>query len=99
MPARNVFVTIDKIFFGYMAVIGLLAGAILVAIPDAGDGWFKPYFWVLIAVALFDGAGLLRRHSQPGTALSMEARPLGFVIGIVLMVVVPTLAGSSARFF
>ena len=44
MPARNVFVTIDKIFFGYMAVIGLLAGAILVAIPDAGDGWFKPYF-------------------------------------------------------
>ena len=31
--------------------------------------------------------------------LSMEARLLGFVIGIVLMVVIPTLAGSPARFF
>ena len=98
-PARNVLVTIDRIFFGYMAVVGILAGAILIAFPSVGDRWFKPYFWVLIAVALFDGVGLLRRHTQPGTALSMEARLLGFVIGVVLMVVVPTLAGSSARFF
>ena len=85
-------------FFGYMAVVGILAGAILVAFPSVGDSWFKPYFWVLISVALFDGVGLLRRQSQTGTVLSMEARLLGFVIGIVLMVVVPTLAGSSARF-
>jgi hypothetical protein len=96
-PARNVFVTIDRMFFGYMAVVGISAGAILVALPSAGDSWFKPYFWVLLAVALFDGVALLRR--QPGTALSIEARLLGFVIGIVLMVSVPTLAGSSARFF
>ena len=98
-PAWNVFVTIDRMFFGYMAVVGILAGAILVAFPSVGDSWFKPYFWVLISVALFDGVGLLRRQSQTGTVLSMEARLLGFVIGIVLMVVVPTLAGSSARFF
>ena len=82
-----------------MAVVGILTGTILVAVPSAGDGWFKPYFWVLIAVALFDGSAAVYRQSQPGAPLAMEARLLGFVIGIVLMVAVPSIAGSSARFF
>lgn len=30
--------------------------------------------------------------------LTMHTRWLGFVIGVVLVVVIPTLAGSSARF-
>lgn len=92
--------TSDRIFLGYMALIGLLTGAILVAIPGIGDSWFKPYFWVLIAVAVFDGAVILLRRSQPTRGMvSIEAKLLGFVIGILLMVAVPTLAGSSVRFF
>jgi hypothetical protein len=94
-----VFMTIDRIFFGYIAMVGISTGAILVAAPSLGDGWFKPYFWMLIAVALFDGLAALYRHNQPGTALTMDARLLGFVIGIVLMVAIPWIAGSSARFF
>ena len=82
-----------------MAMVGILTGAILIAAPSAGDSWFKPYFWVLIAVALFDGLAALNRHLQPGPALAMEARLLGFVIGIVLMVAMPSIAGSSSRFF
>ena len=92
--------TIDKVFFGYMALVGIAWGAVLVIAPAVGDFWLKPYFWVVIAVALFDGAAYLRSRSKSGAAmLSMEARLLGFLIGIVLMVAIPTLAGSSARFF
>jgi hypothetical protein len=91
--------TIDRIFFGYMALVGIAVGAILVAAPSVQDFLIKPYFWVLIAVFLFDGGTYLYGKNAPGTMLTMQARLLGFVIGIVLMVVIPTLAGSSVRFF
>ncbi len=83
-----------------MAVVGALTAAILIAIPTAGDTWFKPYFWVLIAVALFDAVVFLLRQNQPAQPMvSIEAKLLGFVIGILVMVAIPTLAGSSSRFF
>lgn len=92
--------SIDRIFFGYMAAVGVATGAALVAIPTAGDGWLKPYFWVLIAVGLFDVAVLLLQQSRRAIpTLSMDARLLGFVVGIVLMVVIPKLAGSEARLY
>ena len=73
--------TIDRLFYGYMALIGAAAGALL------------------IAVALFDLAAYLRARNAPGTMLAMNARLLGFVIGVVLMVAIPALAGTSVRFF
>jgi hypothetical protein len=83
-----------------MAAVGLLAAGILLAVPGIGDTWFKPYFWVLIAVALFDVAVVLLRQKQPTLSpVSIEAKLLGFVIGIVVMVTIPALAGSSVRFF
>jgi hypothetical protein len=91
--------TIDRIFFGYMAVVGIATGAILVAAPSAQDFLIKPYFWVLIAVALFDFGTYLHGKNAAGTMTTMQAKLLGFVIGIVLMVVIPTLAGSPTRFF
>jgi hypothetical protein len=90
---------IDKIFFAYMTLVGVLIGAILIAVPSVGDLFIKPYFWVLIAVGLFDGGAYLYGKNSPGTMLTMQARLLGFVIGVVLMVVIPTFAGSSVRFF
>jgi len=91
--------TIDRIFFGYMALVGIAVGAIVVAAPRVQEFLIKPYFWVLIAVVLFDGGAYLHGGNTPGTMLTMQARLLGFVIGIVLMVVIPMLAGSPARFF
>ena len=44
--------TIDRVFYGYMLLIGVLVGVILVAAPQVGDFVIKPYFWVLIAVGL-----------------------------------------------
>jgi hypothetical protein len=89
----------DRIFFGYMVLVGAAVGAILVAAPQAQDFAIKPYFWVLIAVGLFDGGIYLLGRTGPGQMLSMAARLAGFVFGIVLMVVIPTLAGAPVRFF
>jgi hypothetical protein len=90
---------IDKFFFGYMALVGIALGAILVAYPRVQEFFIKPYFWVLIAVFLFDGGAYLLGRNAPGTMLAMPARLLGFVIGIVLMVTIPKLSGSTVRFF
>jgi len=90
---------LDHLFFAYMAAAGIAAGAILVAAPQAGDFVIKPYFWVLIAVAAFDLLVYLRSRGAPGTMLGMDARLLGFVIGVVAMVAIPSLAGSPAKFF
>jgi hypothetical protein len=92
-------VTSEKIFFDDMALIGISTGAILVAAPGIDGFLIKPYFWVLIAVVLFDGGAYLHGGNAPGTMLTMHARLLGFVIGIVLMVEIPMLAGSPVRFF
>lgn len=88
--------TIDRVFFGYMALVGVLTGAILVAAPQVGEFFIKPYFWVLIAVALFEGGTAFYRRNAPGAMLTVHARMIGFGIGIALMVVIPTLAGSPA---
>lgn len=91
--------TIDKIFFGYMAVIGLVVGAIVVAFPQVRDFMFKPYVWVLLAVIAFDAGIYLRTRTNPGAVLAMPARLFGFLIGIAMMVAVPTLTGSPGGLF
>ena len=82
-----------------MVLVGAAAGAILVVVPQAQNFAVKPYFWVLIAVGLFDGAIYLLGRAVSGPMLTMNARLAGFVIGIVLMVVIPTLAGAPVLFF
>ncbi len=88
--------TIDRIFFGYIALVGAAVGVTLIIAPQVQNFAVKPYFWVLIAVGLFDGGIYLLGRTSP---LTMNARLAGFVIGIVLMVVIPTLAGAPVRFF
>ena len=82
-----------------MVLVGAAAGAILVVVPQAQNFAIKPYFWVLIAVGFFDVAIYLLGRTVSGPMLTMNARLTGFVIGIVLMVVIPTLAGAPVLFF
>ena len=91
--------TIDRIFFGYIALVGAAVGVTLVVAPQVQNFAIKPYFWILIAVGLFDGGIYLLGRASPRAMLTMNARLAGFVIGIVLMVVIPTLAGAPVRFF
>src|SRR5215203_7427411 len=88
---------LDHLFFLYMAAVGAAAAAILIAAPKAGDFFIKPYFWVLLAVAAFDLANYAFARGKPGAMLGMDARLLGFVIGIVAMVAIKTLEGSTAN--
>jgi len=80
-----------------MALVGIASGVILVAAPQVSDFWIKPYFWVLLAVAVFDGAIFLRAGNV--AVLPMDARVIGFIVGAVLMMIIPNLAGSPAKFF
>jgi uncharacterized membrane protein len=90
--------TLNRIFFGYMAIVGAAAGAILVAVPQAQDFVIKPYFWILVAVGLFDGVAYFLGYAASATMLTMNTRLIGFGIGIVSMVVIPMLAGAPVRF-
>jgi hypothetical protein len=36
--------SIDRIFYAYMGLAGIAAGALLVAAPQLQDFWIKPYF-------------------------------------------------------
>jgi membrane associated rhomboid family serine protease len=91
--------SIDRIFLAFMAVCGIVAGAILVAAPESRNLRITPYFWVLIAMALFELAQFARTRGAPGTMVSIEARLFGLVLAIVLMVTLPIAAGSPGRLF
>jgi hypothetical protein len=90
---------INRFFLGFMSVAGLAAGAALVAKPELRDFRISPYFWLLIAMALFEFAAFARGRGAPGTMIAMEIRLLGFVLSVVLMILVPALAGSPGRLF
>lgn len=90
---------IDKLFFGYMAVVGIALGAALIAMPWIQNLAVKPYVWIVLAVVLFDvGAYLLGRRTA-GERLLMPSRMLGFVVGLMLMLAIPWLAGTPIRIF
>jgi uncharacterized membrane protein HdeD (DUF308 family) len=89
--------TINRIFLFFMSAVGVAAGLALVARPELRDFRVSPYFWILIAMALFEIATFARGRGEPGTTVAMEARLLGFVLGVVLMVAIPVIAGSPGR--
>jgi hypothetical protein len=91
--------TINHIFLAFVGLIGAAVGIVLVAAPQSRDFRVSPYFWVLIAMAVFELAAFARGRGAPGTVVAMEARLCGFVLAIVLMVVIPILFGSPARLF
>ena len=82
-----------------MAAVGLAAGVVLIAIPQAHDWGVSPYFWILIAMALFEIILFAFWRGAPGRVISNGARLLGFVVAAVIMVMLPILAGSPAKLF
>jgi len=91
--------TTDHIFLGFMGAVGVAAGATLIAMPETRDLRVPPYFWVLIAMILFEITLFAFWRGVPGRMVSNGARLLGFVLAVVIMVVMPILAGSPGRLF
>ena len=89
----------NHVFLAVMVLVGAGVGIVLVLYPESRDFRLSPYFWVLIAMAIFELAAFARGQGAPGTVVTMDARLAGFVLAIVLMVVIPILAGSPAWLF
>jgi len=89
--------SINHIFIAFMVIVGAAVGIALVIAPDLRNFRISPYFWVLIAMAIFELLAFARGRGAPGTVVAMEARLLGFVLAIVLMVAIPIIAGSPAK--
>jgi hypothetical protein len=85
-------VSTDRIFLVYAFIVGLAVGGILVLVPQSRSIGLPPYFWVLIAFALFEGVAFIRRGGG-GPPISVQARLIGFAIALALMFFIPMWAG------
>lgn len=89
--------TINHIFLTFMLVVGAAVGVIVTLRPETREFRVAPYFWVLIAMAAFEGINFARARGAPGSMVGMDVRLAGFVLGIVLMVVIPLLAPYASK--
>ncbi len=91
--------TVRAVFLIYMVLVGLASGAAIVLAPQVMQFWVKPYFWVLIAVGVFDLAIAALSRRAPVSLLTVESRMIGFFVGIAMLLAIPYLAGSPAQLF
>lgn len=91
--------SINRIFFVFTFLVGIAAGGIIVLLPQSRTIGLPPYFWVLIAFALFEGVAHFRRGVAAGPPISMPTRLIGFAIALALMVFIPMAAGIEMKMF
>lgn len=85
--------TIDRLFIAFMTLCGLVTAGVLVLFPQSREFRIAPYFWILIAMAVFEGVAFARNRGAPGPVIAMESRVIGFVVAIALMLLIPYAAG------
>ena len=89
----------DRIFIAFALVVGIAVGGVIVLVPHSRAIGLAPYFWVLIAFALFEGAIYARRGRAAGPPISMQTRIIGFAIALALMFFIPLAAGIEVKMF
>jgi hypothetical protein len=92
-------VSTDRIFLIFAIIVGIVAGGVLVLVPQSRSIGLEPYFWVLIAFAMFEGVAYLRRGSAAGPPITMQTRIIGFVIALALTFLILMAAGIEVRMF
>ncbi len=86
--------TIDRVFYVYCAVLGVVVGAVLLLVPESRTLSVGPYFWVLIGIAMFEAVGVyLRGGIANGPPITMQTRIIGFIVAIAPMLFVSLTAG------
>ncbi len=90
---------IGRIFLVFALIVGLAVGGVIVLVPQSRDIRLAPYFWVLIAFALFEGVVFARRGSAAGPPVTMQTRIIGFAIALALMFLIPMAAGIQVKVF
>jgi hypothetical protein len=92
-------VSIDRIFIAFAIIVGAAAGGVIVLVPQSRSIGLAPYFWVLIAFALFEGIVHWRWGTAAGPPVTMPARLIGFAIALALMFLIAWAAGIELRLF
>jgi hypothetical protein len=86
--------TIERVFWVYSAVLGVIVGAVLLLVPESRNLSLGPYFWVLIGIAAFEAVAVYRRGGLAnGPPMTMTTRLIGFFIAVVPMLFVRLTAG------
>ncbi|MCX7312023.1 MAG: hypothetical protein NTV56_09925 [Alphaproteobacteria bacterium] len=86
--------TIDQVFIGFMTLCGLIVGGLVALLPQSRSIGIPPYFGVLLFMAIFEIAAFARGRGAPGSVIKMETRLIGFLLAVVLIAVLPYLAGQ-----
>jgi hypothetical protein len=92
-------VTTDRVFLVFAIFVGIASGGIIVLVPQSRNIGLQPYFWVLIAIALFELVAFLRRGGAGGPPISMQTRIIGFLIALALAFLIPMGAGLQVKMF
>jgi len=70
----NISVSINRIFIVFAVIVGMAVGGVIVLVPQSRTIGLAPYFWVLIAFALFEGIVHWRRGFAAGAPVTMPTR-------------------------
>jgi hypothetical protein len=92
-------VSIGRIFLIFAAAVGVVSGCVLVFVPKSRDIGIEPYFWVLIAILLFETVLFMRRGTSAAAPISMPTRIAGFLLAMALMFLIPLTAGVQVKYF
>jgi hypothetical protein len=90
--------TLDKIFYLYAAAAGLVAGLLWVQVPATRDFVIPPFFWIVLAIGLFEVGNALVPRGDRAPVISHLARVAGLCIGLAVMGAVTLYAGAPVRF-
>jgi hypothetical protein len=78
----------DRIFLAFMVAVGALCGVITAMYPEVHAYRLPPYFWIMGAMALFEGLKFALGYGGPET-MGMGVRLVGFGLAIALLVGIP----------
>ena len=89
--------SIDRIFIVFAVALGLIVATVVVFVPASRDIGLSPYFWVLIAMGLFEMAAYSRGGGAP--VITVQTRLVGFGIALALTFLIPMWAGVEVKLF
>ena len=86
---------IDLIFYVFIAAFAAAASLVLVFVPQSADFALKPVFWILLAMAAFEGVNFAINRGAPGTMISPLSRVLGLIGAFAVINLIVWFAGLN----
>ena len=87
--------TINRVFIGYMILVGVVLGVIVAIRPGLRDFPVPPQMWVLIFMLLFEAGISAWYRVAPGSAITMVVRLAGFIVAALLTILIPIAAAGG----